>query len=146
MARYDKLDKDYVDLRRKFGGKSKILETNYHTHVPSTFTGRFQYLLNGIAHKVIPYMPVSESKKRANQRIIDLERSKRNRGLAQLARDSSRTLDILLPSLGIIAGFFLLSGNITGNAIGNITRNDANLAGAFAIVVGIVGLLISRRR
>ncbi len=48
---------------------------------------------------------------------------------------------------GLIGGTFLLSSNITGNAIGNVSPSSGNIIGAVLLVAGLVaGLFYLRRR
>lgn len=48
-------------------------------------------------------------------------------------------------TLSIIAGIFFLSPNITGNIIGNITKNTSNFLGIILFVLGICGLLVYKK-
>lgn len=117
------------------GWSERFFETIFpspENRVPSNKRSRFTTLYGKIYPKHSP--PSREGKVSRHE----LEK-------AWARRDLSRTLDVVLPSLGIVAGVFLLSGNITGNVISNLSNSDANLAGAFAILIGIVGLMISRR-
>jgi len=126
---YGRSNRAYASSR-VYGKKPDVMETKYSPHgkhVPSR--ERFSYP-NG--HN----FPVPEDIARKIERIMrNIKRSK-----------GTHKLDDVLPLLGIITGAFLLSGDLTGNAIANLTRTDANIAGAFAIIIGIVGLLVSRKR
>jgi len=41
--------------------------------------------------------------------------------------------------IGIVAGLFFLSNNITGNVIGNMTNSTSNIIGAVFVLVALVG-------
>ncbi len=48
--------------------------------------------------------------------------------------------------IGLSAGIFFLSSNITGNVIGNLTQTSSNIIGVILFVVGIVGAFFYFRR
>ena len=133
--------------RENYGGK-RTVRTEFGRYVPSKNESPFEYVGSPHPKGRIHRMPVPDSKMREIQRYISRmlrERGFVGKSLSHSTLDS-RTLDVVLPSLGFIVGAVLLSGNLTGNAILNSTQSDANLAGAFAIIIGIIGLLIFRRR
>tara|TARA_Y100000310_G_C20640492_1_gene793627 strand:- start:811 stop:1407 length:597 start_codon:yes stop_codon:yes gene_type:complete len=41
--------------------------------------------------------------------------------------------------IGLIAGIFFISSNITGNVVGNLTNSTSNIIGAVLLVAGLVG-------
>lgn len=52
---------------------------------------------------------------------------------------------VVLSVCSIIAGIFFLSPNITGNAIGNITKTSSNILGIVLIVFGVLGVFLKNR-
>ncbi len=41
--------------------------------------------------------------------------------------------------IGILAGTFFLSPNVTGNVVGNMTNSTSNILGVFLIIIGLIG-------
>lgn len=42
----------------------------------------------------------------------------------------------------IIVSLFFLSPNVTGNVIGNLTKNSSNIIGLILLIIGLIGLLV----
>lgn len=65
-------------------------------------------------------------------------------------RERESNIEGLLPAIvggvGLIAGLFFLSPNITGNVVGNLTQNNSNWIGVIALVMGILGFYVWRRK
>jgi len=130
---------DYVERKRttfgrydssKSGRRFKTIYPFAGEHIPSKNRSRFTPL-----YKEFPSVKLG-----GRFKVL------REIGRALASRDMTKNIDKLLPSLGLIIGMVLFSGNITGDAILNSSQTDANLAGTFAIIIGLVGLLVLRRR
>lgn len=52
----------------------------------------------------------------------------------------------VMGGIGFISGLFFLSSNITGNVVGNLTQNTSNWIGVIALVMGILGFYVWRRK
>jgi len=48
----------------------------------------------------------------------------------------------VITGFSLIASLFFLSSNITGNVIGNLTKNSSNIIGLILLIVGLIGLLV----
>ncbi len=65
-------------------------------------------------------------------------------------RERPSKIEGLLPAVvggvGLIIGLFFLSPNISGNVVGSLTQNTSNWVGVVALVVGILGFFVWRRK
>jgi len=48
----------------------------------------------------------------------------------------------VIAGFSLIVSLFFLSSNITGNAIGNLTKNGSNIIGLILLIIGLIGLLV----
>jgi len=148
------MSKDYSARKRTtfWGGYNgsrfgRTFETRYSSSSGPTKPkgARFTYLASHNPDKSRDDYSTSRTTNKKIEMAV-ARRKKSPWNFTRLTRDLSRTLDVLLPSLGFVIGAVLLSGNITGDVILNSSQTDANLAGAFAIIIGLIGLLVFRRR
>ena len=52
--------------------------------------------------------------------------------------ERKRLAKMAIPIISVIGGFFFLSPNITGNAVGSAAKSDSNIMGILLFVIGIV--------
>jgi len=52
----------------------------------------------------------------------------------------------VIAGFSLIVSLFFLSPNITGNVVGNLTKNSSNIIGLILLVIGLIGLLIYFKR
>jgi membrane associated rhomboid family serine protease len=55
-------------------------------------------------------------------------------------KTAEKTAGGILAVIGILGGLFLLSPNLTGNAISNLDSSTTNIIGIFILIFGFIGL------
>lgn len=78
--------------------------------------------------------------------LDDLKEAKKYLKNIKRNTDSSSGLAVGIFTFSSLLGLFLLSSNITGNAIGNMTKSGSNFGGAILLILGIVGLFLESKK
>jgi len=96
--------------------------------------------------KKLEKLPHRQKNLEAMEKVLNyskiLEEDINNHSSSGLER---KTLAIL--SIGsVLVGIFFLSPNLTGNVIGNMTRNSGNILGGILFILGIVGAFFTLRK
>jgi hypothetical protein len=108
-------------------------------------------LIEGINRRIergMKYLEKNPSDKNINYMKDILNQSKAIENKL-LKEESSSGLEksLAVVSLGsILAGIFLLTPNLTGNVVGNLTRNSTNIFGGLLFILGLVGTFLIIKR
>jgi hypothetical protein len=74
---------------------------------------------------------VDELNTKRNERIMDYKSERKLRG-------GLEGVEAVISILSLVGGLLFLSGNFTGNVVGNLTNSSGNLVGVCLIVVGLI--------
>lgn len=135
MANYG--NEDFKDVYKpgRFRFKSRRALSGFRDYMRGTS-------LKGVRTEYPAPVPEQISRRgRANEIYADSKLAKQKH-LARL----ERMLGIIVSAEALIFGLVLFSGNLTGMAINNLTRSDANISGAVLFIIGVAGILLLLRR
>lgn len=64
----------------------------------------------------------------------------------ELSVEAERKVFVAISVLGFIGALICLSPNMTGNVIGEISKDSSNLVGVIFVAIGLIALWITRTK